>query len=154
MHIENILNISNCSNTLVTYSCTSVLVGDQNTVKIADFGLARALPHDETGHTVDYITENNLFPFRWAAPECFQESATYAFSIKVRSYDFLIFDFTLLFYLLKLLHYLLHWTSRFSYLFLLQSDVWAFGILLYEVVTYGGNPYPELQGSSIILLYL
>nr|XP_005993539.1 PREDICTED: protein-tyrosine kinase 6 [Latimeria chalumnae] len=35
--------------------------------------------------------------------------------------------------------------GRFS----VKSDVWSFGVLLYEVVTYGGVPYPGMQASEV-----
>ena len=74
----------------------NVLVGDNDVVKISDFGLAR---HRENGM---YETKSaTKVPTKWAAPEAL-------------SHD--------------------RFTSK--------SDVWSFGILMYEVVTYGGNPYP------------
>ena len=74
----------------------NVLVGDNNVVKIADFGLARLLKEDEYD-----ARAGARFPIKWTAPE----AANF---------------------------------SRFS----IKSDVWSFGILLTELVTYGRIPYP------------
>ncbi len=74
----------------------NVLVGENNIVKIADFGLARLIREEEYQARV-----GARFPIKWTAPE----AASY---------------------------------SKFS----VKSDVWSFGILLTELVTYGRIPYP------------
>ena len=78
------------------------LVGDNNIVKIADFGLARLIKEYEARVMA-------RFPIKLTAPE----AANY---------------------------------SRFS----IKSDVWSFGILLTELVTYGRIPYPGRFSPHII----
>ena len=82
----------------------NVLVGDNNIVKIADFGLARLIKEDEYEARV-----GARFPIKWTAPE----AANY---------------------------------SRFS----IKSDVWSFGILLTELVTYGRLPYPGMTNAEVL----
>jgi len=86
-------------------------VGESNSCKIADFGLARLIKEDEYEARV-----GARFPIKWTAPE----AANY---------------------------------SKFS----IKSDVWSFGILLTELVTYGRVPYPgkiccnfEFQSAEIV----
>ena len=74
----------------------NVLVGDNNDVKIADFGLARYLKEQ---NDVYAAREGSKFPIKWTAPE----AALY---------------------------------NQFS----VKSDVWSFGILLTELITYGRIP--------------
>lgn len=82
----------------------NVLVGDNNVVKIADFGLARLLKEDEYD-----ARAGARFPIKWTAPE----AANF---------------------------------SRFS----IKSDVWSFGILLTELVTYGRIPYPGMTNAEVL----
>ena len=82
----------------------NVLVGDNNIVKIADFGLARLIKEDEYEARV-----GARFPIKWTAPE----AANF---------------------------------SRFS----IKSDVWSFGILLTELVTYGRIPYPGTYSQTFV----
>ncbi|XP_076440816.1 tyrosine-protein kinase Src42A-like isoform X2 [Babylonia areolata] len=82
----------------------NILVGDNNNVKIADFGLARVIKEDEYEARV-----GARFPIKWTAPE----AANY---------------------------------NRFT----IKSDVWSFGILLTETVTYGRVPYPGMTNAEVL----
>ncbi|XP_028039142.1 tyrosine-protein kinase Btk29A [Bombyx mandarina] len=80
------------------------LVGDENVVKVADFGLARYVLDDQ------YTSSGGTkFPIKWAPPE--------------------VLNFT-----------------RFSS----KSDVWAFGVLMWEVFTCGKVPYGRLTNSEVV----
>ena len=83
----------------------NVLVGENNTVKIGDFGMAKLIIEDE--YEVKVVEAG--FPVKWTAPE----AAKY---------------------------------RRFS----IKSDVWSFGILLTELMTYGRTPYPGMTNSKVL----
>lgn len=38
------------------------------------------------------------------------------------------------------------WRSRFT----IKSDVWSFGIVLYEIITYGQSPYPGMTNGQVL----
>ncbi|XP_060531106.1 tyrosine-protein kinase Btk-like isoform X2 [Cylas formicarius] len=80
------------------------LVGTENVVKVADFGLARYVLDDQ------YTSSGgSKFPIKWAPPE--------------------------------VLNY-----TRFSS----KSDVWAYGVLMWEVFTCGKMPYGRLKNSEVV----
>ncbi|CAF0838338.1 unnamed protein product [Rotaria sordida] len=85
----------------------NVLVGENNIVKIADFGLARIIKEYAGG--MYEAKEGTKFPIKWTAPE----AALY---------------------------------SRFT----IKSDVWSYGILLTELVTYGRIPYPGMTNAEVL----
>ncbi|CAF2969723.1 unnamed protein product [Rotaria sp. Silwood2] len=85
----------------------NVLVGENNTVKIADFGLARIIKEYAGG--MYEAKEGTKFPIKWTAPE----AALY---------------------------------NRFT----IKSDVWSYGILLTELVTYGRTPYPGMTNAEVL----
>ena len=82
----------------------NILLGENNVVKIGDFGLARYIQKGE----IDWKLERqSSLPVRYVAPECFSK-------------------------------------KRFSF----ATDVWAFGVLLWELMTFGDVPY-QSQGVDV-----
>jgi fyn-related kinase len=82
----------------------NVLVGVDNIVKIADFGLARAIPDDM------YVAQAGAqFPVKWTAPEAMSYNK-----------------------------------------YTIKSDVWSFGVLLTELVTYGRIPYVGMPNIDLV----
>ncbi|XP_006021754.1 protein-tyrosine kinase 6 [Alligator sinensis] len=80
----------------------NILVGENNTCKVGDFGLARLIKDDV------YLSYSKNIPYKWTAPEAFSQG---------------------------------RYTTK--------SDVWSFGVLLFEIVTHGQIPYPGMQNSEV-----
>ncbi|PFX22884.1 Fibroblast growth factor receptor 2 [Stylophora pistillata] len=84
----------------------NVLVGNDDRVKVSDFGLMRQVYED-----VYTIKKTKKLPIKWMAPE-----------------------------------------SIYYSVFTTKSDVWSYGVLLWEMATMGGVPYPTLTNSQLCKL--
>ncbi|KAL5237174.1 hypothetical protein ACI65C_004584 [Semiaphis heraclei] len=88
-------------------ACRNCLVGNNLTVKIADFGMSRDI------YTCDYykVGGSRLLPVRWMSPE----SVVY---------------------------------GKFT----LESDVWSFGVVLWEIYSLGKQPYYGYSNDEVLKL--
>ncbi|XP_068686471.1 uncharacterized protein [Montipora foliosa] len=85
----------------------NVLVGETETCKVTDFGMARDVQQE---NIYERKTRGRL-PVKWTA------------------YESLLYG---------------KYTTK--------SDVWSYGVLLYEIFTVGGSPYPRMDGKKIASL--
>ncbi|CAH8584749.1 unnamed protein product [Heterobilharzia americana] len=84
----------------------NILVGENNIVKVADFGLARIIDNANETYTAK---QGAKFPIKWTAPEAAL-------------------------------------MGRFT----IKSDVWSFGIVIYEIITYGQVPFPSMNNTETL----
>ena len=98
------------------------LVNDSRTVKLADFGMTRSM------YESDY--------YRFSKKGCFV--------INLRLPIFIIVGMLPV-----------RWMSPESLadgLFTPMSDIWSFGVLLFEIITFGSFPFQGLSNSQVMVL--
>ncbi|XP_067029898.1 ephrin type-A receptor 3-like [Acropora muricata] len=85
----------------------NILVGENMSCKVSDFGLSRELADDNPDS--EYETQGGKIPVRWTAPEALQ-------------------------------------SRKFSS----ASDVWSYGVLVWEIMSFGDRPYWEWNNYDVI----
>ena len=83
----------------------NVLLGEQNRVKIADFGLTRDLPPAKNYYR---LMQTLKLPIKWMAIESMKDK-----------------------------------------IFTVKTDVWGFGIMVWEILSYGEIPYGDVKNIDV-----
>ncbi|CAF1176472.1 unnamed protein product [Adineta ricciae] len=91
-------------------AASNVLIADDKTAKVSDFGLAKVLGNTEKDNGSSIITEKIKCRTKWTAPEALE-------------------------------------SKRYTH----KSDMWSFGILLWEMFSYGRCPYPRLPADEVLI---
>ena len=126
----------------------NILVGENNIVKVADFGLARVIEDDEYTATGRCCVSNYTM----------QPVIIHRIKLCTISYVQVITSFLVTVYLLVCstgTKFPVKWTAPeaiHNRQFSTKSDVWSFGVLLYEVITFGRTPYPGAERIIIKVL--
>jgi len=91
-------------------AASNVLIADDNTAKVSDFGLAKTVEttEKENGHVI--TAEKIKCRTKWTAPEALE-------------------------------------SKKYTH----KSDMWSYGILLWEIFSYGRCPYPRIPANDVLL---
>ena len=105
------------------------LVGSENVVKVADFGLARYILFNTWVRVEmnEFISNRILHNLRYVLDDQYTSSGGTKFPIKWAPPEVLNY-------------------TRFSS----KSDVWAYGVLMWEVFTCGKMPYGRLKNTEVV----
>ena len=97
----------------------NILVGAETRIKVADFGLTRKYDQDQNGYR---LSGKMKLPMLWTPPECFPPIVTCGVNRAARGDE--------------------------APFYCEKTDMWSFGVCIWEIATYGGTPYGK--GNKLI----
>ena len=121
------LNVSEWTQMPSVYSFRNCLVGGGKTIKISDFGMSRPC------YRSDYFKSQSgcLLPIRWMAWESVLMVRSPLSSSRLGYFVYNVTDFQ----------------GKFT----TKSDVWSFGVTLWEVLTYArSQPFESLSDDKVV----
>ena len=97
----------------------NILVGADTRIKVADFGLTRKYDADKSGYR---LTGRMKLPMLWTPPECFPPIVTCGVNRAASGVEVPFYSE--------------------------KTDMWSYGVCIWEIATYGGTPYGK--GGKLI----
>lgn len=101
----------------------NVLISEAGVAKVADFGLARE---------ENYIVDAGKLPIKWTAPEALRQGVILNKNI---------------------CHIIILILDGFYQVFSNKSDMWSFGVLLWEIYSFGRVPYSRIVSALSFCLF-
>ena len=112
-------------------------------IQVSDFGLAR---HE------DSYQEGGKFPIKWTSPEALKDHVSFSSCRAAITRSFTCTCIYVHVYYIVFRNSIKYLRCAFYFFqkFTNKSDIWSFGILLWEIYSFGRVPYPRIVSTGIV----